>query len=610
MLPSILHRSSKIYGNQLFIESYHDTNHHNINNNNITYKKGYELTKRHQKWIHDVIIQSHSQNQEDEQNEEIVIAYLSYNSPDLLLSILGCMHMNVRIAMLNTRWSAKEIAQALSVKESSNSISMTHVTIILYGESLINIAKEACSIMNSISKSNNRHFDHTRIFSLPSLSLEIDSLAVTECDEEIITSKSTKDEVSVNVHKEAIILFTSGTTSGPKGVILSHLAMFVQAMAKTQYPCCYDENTKMIATTVPFFHVGGINSALAVMMAGGCLVFPSQKMEENISFDPKLVLQSLKVYTSNSNDESDSIIGVDTLVVVPAMIYSLLQEWNEHKYDKVIYQGVRLILVGGQSLSTEQFKHLKRIFPNARIVQTYACTEAGSSITFATIFDPKQNQNVNDFHSIKQNDDKRARTLHGFSYVGKSPSHVELNIFALKDNKPIMQFAKPYDIGAIGTKGPHLMNGYWKRGSEVKNDGIVYQWLITNDLGYIDSNGGLYFCGRLNDVIRTGGETVFAPEVEATIIQHPGVDQCAVFGLPDERFGECVCAAIVMKDKNQKYSDYNNIFESIRSFCQHQKLSGYKRPRKMYILHELPRNSSGKVLKHVLKKTFIMKSKL
>ena len=105
----------------------------------------------------------------------------------------------------------------------------------------------------------------------------------------------------------------------------------------------------------------------------------------------------------------------------------------------------------------------------------------------------------------------------------------------------------------------------------------------------------LYFCGRLNDVIRAGGETVFAPEVEATIIQHPGVDQCAVFELPDQRFGECVCAAIVMKDKNQKYSDYNNIFESIRSFYQHQKLSGYKRPKKMYILHELPRNSSGKV---------------
>jgi acyl-CoA synthetase (AMP-forming)/AMP-acid ligase II len=199
--------------------------------------------------------------------------------------------------------------------------------------------------------------------------------------------------------------------------------------------------------------------------------------------------------------------------------------------------------------------------------------------------------------------------------VGKAPPHVQLGVFILKDDKPTLQKAPPYVIGAIGTKGPHIMNGYWKRGSdddEASGIGIIQQWLITNDLGYMDNNGRLYFCGRLNDVIRTGGETVFAPEVEAIIIKLPNVDECAVFALPDERFGECVCVAIVKKQINSDVNNQShlvnggsdNLSENIREICERQKLSSFKRPRRVFLVNALPRNSSGKVLKNELKRIF------
>ena len=744
MLCNILHRSSKLHCNKRFIECPFDNGDSDNNNGNtkrhLSYQEGYLVTKQHETWIKQILAESISSqplpqipsqtsitrepNNEPEQkqrqqqqngktgknvdNIEIVVAYLSFNSPDLLLSIMGCMNLTttvfdqrlmdhadnninddharrkigntrarvrvrIRIAMLNARWSAKEIALALSIKGQNRCKTTTattiHKTILLYGPSMFNIAKDACIIMNSTSRNNNDILSHhvvsttTEAFAIPTLTLKFKS----SLDEELSISNrkgNKNDNISIqtsneninedtkaNIHDEAIILFTSGTTSGkPKGVILSHLAMFIQAMAKTQKPCCYDEHTKMLATTVPFFHVAGINSAFAIMMVGGCLVFPKTQKQRTIGFDAKLALDSIidsKQYENshsfvgtNKNDIDATAVtinnnnGVNTLVIVPAMLHAIINEVRnqlktsaeskaETATNMKCYENVRLLLVGGQSITEPQLEQSKHIFPNAKIIQTYACTEAGSSMTFATKYDPSTNEI--DYDNSLNNSNG--------TYSGVAPPHIQLAIFVVKDNKPTLQFAPPFKVGAIGTKGPHIMNGYWKRGKSSicdedngggagVGDGISpHQWLITSDLGYIDNKGGLHFCGRLNDVIRTGGETVFAPEVESVIIQHPNVDQCAVFGLLDERFGECVCVAIVWKKTSssidRKSSEIleeggsrNSIHESIRDFCQQKHLSHYKRPRKIYLLDNLPCNSSGKVLKHVLKRKFSIQSKL
>ena len=214
----------------------------------------------------------------------------------------------------------------------------------------------------------------------------------------------------------------------------------------------------------------------------------------------------------------------------------------------------------------------------------------------------------------------------GATCVGSPPPHIEMGIFDPKNASSVMIPNGKMDI--IGTRGPHTMSGYWNRGgssiSKITYDNDNYadrrqQWMLTNDLGYIHpSTGKLYFCGRANDVIRTGGESVLATEVERVLDTHEDVVECAVFALPDEKFGEAVCAAIVFhngatKDEgtisNSYYSgNYNDhvVAESlewtrrIREYCAKRQLAGFKRPRRVFSLQALPRNSSGKVLKHMI----------
>lgn len=140
------------------------------------------------------------------------------------------------------------------------------------------------------------------------------------------------------------------------------------------------------------------------------------------------------------------------------------------------------------------------------------------------------------------------------------------------------------------------MNGYWTRNGANKSRSTD-EWYVTSDLGFCDENRKFYFSGRAKDVIRTGGETVIAPEVERTLQCHPCIRECAVFALPDERFGETVCAAIVCQAKPLALSD-------VRSFCSKRGLAGFKQPRAIFIINELPRNSSGKVLKYQLVERF------
>jgi acyl-CoA synthetase (AMP-forming)/AMP-acid ligase II len=153
----------------------------------------------------------------------------------------------------------------------------------------------------------------------------------------------------------------------------------------------------------------------------------------------------------------------------------------------------------------------------------------------------------------------------------------------------------PYQPGIIATRGPHVTSGYRNRGAP-QTTANVQGWFWTNDLGFFDTNGLLYFCGRVRDVIRTGGETVLAQEMERMLLLHPGVMECAIFPRQDEVFGEAVACALVTT---------GGLLElvTIKKWCGQHGLANYKRPRYLFLLNELPRNSSGKVLKHELAAT-------
>jgi fatty-acyl-CoA synthase len=178
-------------------------------------------------------------------------------------------------------------------------------------------------------------------------------------------------------------------------------------------------------------------------------------------------------------------------------------------------------------------------------------------------------------------------------------------------------------IGIIGSRGPHVMSGYWNRsiidGSDDNNIAVDDDhdgWVLTNDLGCIDPvSKKLYFCGRVDDVIRTGGESVLALDVERVIIDFKEDDyiivECSVFPLPDERFGEAVCAAVVLSasaevrasiDVTPSVEEDKHLTKRIRQYCTTRQLASFKQPRRVFRMLQgvLPRNSSGKVLKHAI----------
>jgi len=460
-----------------------------------------------------------------------------------------------------------------------------------------------------------------------------DSLQQTSPSSQQITQQESLNNKSTQIsNSDAILLFTSGTSSpnGAKGVKLSHKSLYIQSIAKTRHPCNYNKDTNMIATTVPWFHVGGLSSVLAVMFAGGMLVFPPQDDGNSRSVDGgkgKKRFQSQKILQSIQPEASTANISANTLVVVPAMLHSIVEYHNNHSHQPTSttttsYPNVKLILVGGQSIgSGKLYKSIRNLFPKARIVQTYACTEAGSSITFEDLgywngnsstgkiidymLERKEATNGSDV------DNKgRSSQMDGATCVGLPPSHIEIGIFnteqvAAGSSSSLKQLPNG-QMGIIGTCGPHTMSGYWNRGdqSSTKSQQNENEWMLTNDLGYIHPiTNKLYFCGRANDVIRTGGESVLATEVERIIGMYDGIEECAVFALPDVKFGEAVCAAVVMSSSlastiGNVVVEYDQMKHKLRAYCSKQQLAGFKQPRKVFYMKALPRNSSGKVLKH------------
>lgn len=632
-LTEALQRSNKDGKSPLFF----------IGNQKLSYDSCWDTLQLHKNWIRNKIISvRHDAWKSDghyvnvvaspsQPENDIVIGYLADNSPDLLLSMLGCIdltHCGVATstgddtckleealsplpAMINVRWTPLEIQRALRVHTEDNTKKtkqiidnkQRHVTILLYGQGYEETARQAVHLINGDTMVDQQHF--AVAVPLPLLSYDIinntsDRSLHHHCNP--LKRKELSDS-------DALILFTSGTSSpnGAKGVRLSHRSLFVQAHAKTCPPCNYDSYSRVVATTVPWFHVGGISSALAVVLGGGCLVFPSDdeigsSTVQRKGFQPNVVLQSLQL-----RDSSQSI-AANTLVVVPAMLHAMFQLQQQHQQQFPPNDNVRLILVGGQSIGDRLYQKTRQFFPKARIVQTYACTEAGSSITFLDL--GYSTSNSVGAANKADVDEHQTTKMDGATLVGISPQHIEIGIFDERSDKHNLMKLPRGQMGIIGTRGPHVMSGYWNRGTtnnRYEKTLKVGDWMLTNDLGYVGNQNNLYFCGRANDVIRTGGESVLATEVEKVIMIHPDVEECAIFALPDDKFGDVVCAAIVLKgdarmmEENEAVED-DQLKVVMRTHCQHQQLAGFKRPRRVFRMHSLPRNSSGKVLKYEIVK--------
>mmetsp|Transcript_33468 Transcript_33468/g.69678 ORF Transcript_33468/g.69678 Transcript_33468/m.69678 type:complete len:501 (-) Transcript_33468:1560-3062(-) len=422
----------------------------------ITYGQARKALSLHRVWIDRSLQQSFSRGSlrentttlEDVFSPSTVVAYISGNAPDFFLSVLACSHLSISTrndcipALLNTRWTPTEMMQVLRPHDPQKN----EKTLILYGPSFRRTSHEVVKLLRQAGSDACckpiPEFTSTSLIQDDSFSMGANSscsVAQTQSvDPQLaIRHLSQMQQQTQQQNDDALILFTSGTTSGAKGVRLGHTALLIQAYAKLAPPCCYSSQTNMLASTLPFFHVGGLTSVLAIWLAGGTVLLRAKQYQ---GFDAKFVLQSLKTPASSSS-------SCNTLVVVPAMVHAL------QKIAPSVFPHVRLVLIGGQSASPSMLEFLHRHFPRARLVQTYACTEAASSLTFHDLSTPPSARSLSHGADIPVGD-----------CVGKAPEHVELTLLSTEaSGSERVSVRKPFQVGVIATRGNHLMNGYWRR---------------------------------------------------------------------------------------------------------------------------------------------------
>ncbi|XP_004486460.1 2-succinylbenzoate--CoA ligase, chloroplastic/peroxisomal isoform X2 [Cicer arietinum] len=374
----------------------------------------------------------------------------------------------------------------------------------------------------------------------------------------------------------AIICFTSGTTGKPKGVTISHEALIIQSLAKIAV-VGYSEDD-IYLHTAPLCHIGGLSSAMAMLMVGGCHVFMPK-------FDAKLVVGAIEQY------------NVTSFITVPAIMAGLISVVR-HKKTWKGEETVKKILNGGGSLSLELIKDTGIFFHKAKLISAYGMTEACSSMTFMTLYDPILKTTSHPFKTYGEVGSNIVHRPQGVC-VGKAAPHVELKICTDSSG----------DIGRILTRGPHLMLRYWDQALTIPSNHRNEVWLDTGDIGSMDCHGNLWLLGRTNGRIKSGGENIYPEEVEAILLEHPGIASVVIVGIPDDRFTEMVAACIqprenwLWSEHSTSNEEYHLSRKNLQQYCLENNLSRFKIP-KIFIewRKSFPITTTGKIRRDQVRK--------
>jgi len=347
------------------------------------------------------------------------------------------------------------------------------------------------------------------------------------------------------------IFYTGGTTGKSKGVMLSHAGFVGNCMAMRGLGICPDDCRMLVVA--PLFHLAAAAALTMAMLAGGTAVIAP-------AFDPNRTLDLIE-------DE-----GVTDALLVPTMIQMVL---DGQGFDPAKLAGLDTVLYGASPMPEATIDRVMAAAPHLNFFQAYGMTEVSCT---ATVLGPE-------FHKGAHRDAGRHRG------AGRPISTAEL-IVADEEGRPVPQG----QVGEILVRGKGVMLGYWNQ-PELTSEALRDGWMHTGDGGRIDDHGVLYVVDRLKDMIVSGGENVYSAEVESAISLHPDVVQCAVIGVPDERWGERVHAIIVAR-QGSDVAD-RTIIDHCRAL-----IAGYKCPRSVEFKSALPLSAAGKVLKAELREPY------
>jgi acyl-CoA synthetase (AMP-forming)/AMP-acid ligase II len=375
---------------------------------------------------------------------------------------------------------------------------------------------------------------------------------------EVLASAS-PEEVFAEINDEdvTILMYTAGTTGRPKAVPLNHNSFSTYVLNNVTPVDIEIEETNIL--TVPLYHVAGVQAVMAAIYGGRTLAMMRQ-------FEVKDWMKTVQQEKANR------------AMLVPTMLKRVVDDPDFDKYD---LSSLRVITYGAAPMPFEVIKKAIEVFPGVMFINAFGQTETASTIT---TLGPED-------HVITGTEEEKAKKLKRLqSSIGRPMDDVEIKIVD-DDGKEL----PTGDVGEILAKGPRVMSGYWKDAEKTAKALTGDGWLRTGDKGYLDEEGYIYLAGRGDDMIIRGGENISPEEVEDALYAHPMVDDCAVIGVSDPDWGQEPKAIVVLKEGQTCTT------EELMEFCR-GKLSSFKRPRYVCFVDELPRTSTGKVLKRDLRK--------
>lgn len=376
-------------------------------------------------------------------------------------------------------------------------------------------------------------------------------LAVVDSAEFLATARTTApiEPVDVDDESTAVLLFTSGTTSKPKKVILRHSNLVSYVLQTVEFASADEDQAVLVS--VPPYHIAGVGTVLTNLYAGRRLAYLP-------NFDAAGWLDTVR---------SERISNA---MLVPTMLVRIVEQLHGKPAD-VPHLGS--IAYGGARMPTNVLEEALQAFPDTGFVNAYGLTETSSTIA---VLGP------DDHRDAVASDDPAVRAR--LQSAGRPVPGIEM---AIRDE--LGQAVGPGEPGELWVRGPQVSGEYEGLGSVLDSEG----WFPTKDAAFLDADGYLFIIGRSDDTIIRGGENIAPAEIEDVLGRHPGVRDVAVFGAPDDEWGERIVAAVVAQPGEALDP------EELRGYVR-ERLRGSRTPDDVVVLDELPYTQTGKLLRKQL----------
>ena len=365
-------------------------------------------------------------------------------------------------------------------------------------------------------------------------------------------ASSQKPEIEIFDRDIINLRYTAGTTGQPKGVIHSHRSNVI-VLYNNLMEGIHVEEGDAIALTGPVTHASGA-MILPHIVRGAKVVILS-------GFDEQALLETIQKER------------ITSLYLVPTMIVMLLAYPELKKYDLSSLENIRY---GASPISPDVLKRAIEVFGNI-FVQGYGLTEASMPLTLL----------LKEDHIL----DGTEKKLKRLSSIGR-----EVNVAQVRIMNDDGKIVPPGQVGEIVVQSDQVMEGYWKN-PDATAEALRGGWLHTRDMGYMDEDGYIYLVDRKDDMIVSGGFNIYPKEVEDVLYSHPAVLEAAVFGVPDEKWGEAVKGVVSLRQGMQVTE------EEIIEHCR-KHLAGYKKPKSVDFIKDLPKSPFGKIWRRKLKETY------